>query len=153
MTAKEILTKIEDLIGRAKSAVFATISDKGEPHMRWMSPVLLPEREGVIYAVSSGNFGKVSDVNKNPAAAWMFQTATLNEVVNVSVHVHVVDNPSIKKEVMEKMGRRLHVFWKLKGNDTDFIVLETIIKEAVYFDPMKGKKTFVSFEGGKNGGK
>ena len=34
-------------------------------------------------------------------------------------------------------------FWKLKGEESDLIVLETIIEEAIYYRPMKGIKELV----------
>ena len=34
-------------------------------------------------------------------------------------------------------------FWKLKGDERDLVVLETIIDEAVYYKPMKGVKEVV----------
>jgi uncharacterized pyridoxamine 5'-phosphate oxidase family protein len=53
--------------------------------------------------------------------------------------------PIIKSEVMEHLAKRLTVFWKVNTEKTDFIVLETIIKEATYFQPMKGHKETVQF--------
>jgi hypothetical protein len=56
----------------------------------------------------------------------------------------VVDNPSLLSEVLESLGPFMRSFWKLKGEERDLVVLETIIEEAIYYKPMKGLKEVVT---------
>ena len=51
----------------------------------------------------------------------------------------------MKAQVMEAIGRKLTVFWKVNKQSTDFVILETIIDEACWFTPMKGEREVVSF--------
>jgi hypothetical protein len=56
--------------------------------------------------------------------------------------VNVVDNPSLKSEVLESIGKRLEVFWRV-NRKTEFLVLETVITEATFFRPLERKKEIV----------
>ncbi|MCP4402905.1 MAG: pyridoxamine 5'-phosphate oxidase family protein, partial [bacterium] len=76
---------------------------------------------------------------------WMIQTRALDRVINLKGKINVLENPSIRSEVMEHLGRQLTVFWRVNTEDTNFIVLETIIEEATYFRPMKGLKETITF--------
>jgi hypothetical protein len=67
---------------------------------------------------------------------WLFQTAELNRIVTVQGQMSVIDNPQLKSEVLESIGRRLEVFWRV-NEKTDFIVLETAIERISVFQPMK----------------
>jgi len=52
-----------------------------------------------------------------------------------------VDNPSLRSEVLEIVGPRLHAFWKVCADERDLLVLETIIIEVgIFYMPMKGSK-------------
>jgi pyridoxamine 5'-phosphate oxidase len=145
MTKKEIMLKIDELLDNSNCAILSTVSSDKKPHLRWMCPTIFPDMEQMIYAVSSADFHKVEDLKKNSSASWMFQTKELNEIINVSGKINILDNPSMKSMIIEKIGNRLHAFWKLKKDSSDFIVLETVIENAVYFNPMKGEKEVVKF--------
>ena len=145
MDQREIMYKVEQLLEDSKTGVLATIEKDGTPRMRWMTPIILKGRPDVLFAVTSPDFGKVLQLVMHPDVEWMIQTRSLNEVVNLRGKINVLDNPAIKSEVMEHLAKRLTVFWKVNTEKTDFIVLETIIKEATYFQPMKGHKETVQF--------
>ncbi|MGR3220872.1 MAG: pyridoxamine 5'-phosphate oxidase family protein [Candidatus Anammoxibacter sp.] len=145
MTKKELIERIFFVIDDAKTAVLAVTDTNGAPHMRWMSPVLLPSRPEILYAVTSPDLSTAKQTGKHPDVEWMLQTRALNEVILLRGKINMIDNPSLKAEVVQAIGKRLHLFWKLEKNKTDFIVLETIIDEGVYYLPMKGKKEIVPF--------
>ena len=75
----------------------------------------------------------------------MFQTPSLDEVVSVRGAINVVENPSLRAEVLEVIGPRLRTFWKLARDDRDIAVLETIVEHATRFLPMEGRKEVVHF--------
>jgi len=52
--------------------------------------------------------------------------------------MYAVDNPSLRNEVLETMGRRLTAFWQQSADTASFVVLETVLAEAAYYLPMKG---------------
>ena len=147
MTKKELIDRIVFILEDAKTAVLATTDTSGPPCMRWMSPVLFPSRPGVLYAVTSPNLAKARQIEKHPDVEWMLQTRSLNEVILLHGKINMIDNPSLKAEVMQAIGNRLHIFWKIEKESADFIVLETIIDEGIYFLPMEGRKEIVSFRG------
>lgn len=146
MNQRELLGKLEAIIQDAKTGVLATVDSGGWPHMRWMTPAVLRDRPGAIFAVTSPAFAKMAQLDNSPQVEWMIQTRALDEVINVRGEVNVVDNPSLKREVMEQIGRRLTVFWKASREHTDFVVLETVIEEARYYLPMLNQSETVSFE-------
>jgi pyridoxamine 5'-phosphate oxidase len=84
-------------------------------------------------------------VRKNPRVEWMFQTPTLDEIVSIRGAINVVENPSLRAEVLEVLGPRLTTFWKLAHDPRDLVVLETVVEEATHFLPMQGRKEVVHF--------
>jgi pyridoxamine 5'-phosphate oxidase len=145
MDQHEIMYKVEQLLEDSKTGVLATIATDGKPRMRWMTPTILKGRPGVLFAVTSPDFTKIVQLESHPDVEWMIQTRSLNQVVNLRGKINVIDNPSLKSEVMEHLARKLTVFWKVNTEKTDFIVLETVLSEATYFQPMKGTKEHVRF--------
>jgi general stress protein 26 len=143
MTKQEILNTLEMILGEAHTAILATTDRDGRPHIRWMTPAFLRGRTGAVYAVTSPRFNKAAELQSHPEVEWMFQTPILDTVVTVRGRINLVDNPSILAEVLETLGPFMRSFWKLKGDESDLIVLETIIEEAIYYKPMKGIKEVV----------
>lgn len=146
MNQKELFSKVQQLLDDAKTAVLSTVDTDGGPHMRWMTPGILRSRPGVIFAVTSPSFAKVAQLTNNPEVEWMFQNRSLTEVVNLRGRINVLDNPSLKTEVIQAVGRRLTVFWRAAQENTDFLVLETVPISAQYMMPMRGVKEIVTFE-------
>ncbi len=146
MDQHEIMYKIEQILEDSRTGILATIDADGKPRMRWMTPAILKGRPDVLFAVTSPDFAKITQLRSHPDVEWMIQSRALDRIVNVRGKINVLDNPSIRSEVMGHLGKRLTVFWKVNIEKTDFIVLETIIEEATYFRPMKGYKATVRFE-------
>ncbi|MBN2441098.1 MAG: pyridoxamine 5'-phosphate oxidase family protein [Spirochaetales bacterium] len=145
MTKHDVMSKIGTLLGEVKTAVLATSDKDGNPHVRWMCPCIFSNRENTLYALSSPHFAKIMQLKENPRVEWMIQSKSLDEIVTLRGKVNIIENPSLKGEVMALVGKTLHVFWTLTGKATDYLVLETIITDAVYFRPMTGQKTAISF--------
>ena len=146
MNQHEIMYKVEQILEDAHAGVLATIDDQGNPRMRWMTPAVIKGRPDVLFAVTSPDFQKVVQLNQHADVEWMIQTRALDQLVNLRGKINILDNPSIRSEVMEQLAKQLTVFWRVNTEKTDFIVLETIIEEATYFRPMKGYKETVRFE-------
>ena len=148
MDKREILDQLESLLAESKVAVLATVDPESGPAVRWVTPVLIPGRSGYIYALTSPGFRKVSHIRSNPMVEWMVQTKDLNKIVTVKGRAEVLDNPSLKSEVLEAIGPRLEVFWRVNP-ETEFVVLETEILSITYFPAMRKEKVTVDF--GVNG--
>ena len=145
MDRKKFTALIDGIFEDAKTAVLATVDSDGRPHMRWMTPTLLGDRKGAIYAVTSPDFAKIAHLSENPKVQWMFQTRLLNRIATATGLVNIIDNSAMKAEVIEGIGRRLNVFWRVNKDPSKLVVLETVIEEAAYFEPMKGLHEPVSF--------
>jgi pyridoxamine 5'-phosphate oxidase len=145
MTKQDVMYKIEQILETTHAGVLATLDQDGNPRMRWMTPAILQGRADVLFAVTSPDFQKVVQLETHPEVEWMIQTRALDQIVNLRGKMNVLDNPSIRSEVMEHLGKQLTVFWRVNTEKTDFIVLETIIQEATFFRPMKGYKETVRF--------
>lgn len=145
MDQHDMMYKVEQLLEDSNTGVLATVDNDGKARMRWMTPTVLKGRPGVLFAVTSPDFAKVVQLASHPDVEWMIQTRSLQQVVNLRGKINVIDNPSLKSEVMEHLAWKLKVFWKVNAEKTDFIVLETVITEATYFQPMKGIKETVRF--------
>ena len=145
MDQKGFSALVERIIDEAKAALLATVDADGRPHVRWMTPAVLPGRPGAIYAVTSPEFRKSRHLAANPKAQWIFQTKLLDRIATVNGLVNVVDNSAMKAEVLEGIGRRLTVFWKVNTDPSKLVVLETVIESASYFEPMRGKRELIDF--------
>jgi pyridoxamine 5'-phosphate oxidase len=84
-------------------------------------------------------------LDANNQVEWMLQTRALDQIINIRGGINVLDNPSLKAQVMEVIGKKLTVFWKVNKDKTDFVILETVIDEACWSAPVKGLKEVVTF--------
>ncbi len=142
---QEMMNKIETVLEDAKTGVLATVDAEGRPHARWMTPVVLAQWPQALFAVTSPDFPKILQLNANNKVEWLIQTRALDQIINVRGGINVLDNPSLKAQVMEAIGRKLTVFWKINKDKTDFVILETVIDEASWYAPMKGLREIVKF--------
>ncbi len=145
MNCQEMMRKIEFVIDDAKAAVLATVDDAGQPHLRWMTPAVLARWPQTLFAVTSPDFPKIAQLSSNRQVEWMLQTRSLDQVINLRGGINVLDNPSLKAQVMEAIGNKLTVFWRVNQAKTDFVVLETVISEACWSAPLKGLRETVVF--------
>jgi general stress protein 26 len=145
MDTCKLMAEVEQIIEDVKAAVLGTVDKNGKAHLRWMTPAVLDSRCNTLYAVASPGSTKISDLANNPDVEWLVQTRNLDKVIKLRGKVNVVDNPSLKAEVLEKLAGRLTVFWKVNPDKTDFLVIETILDEAEYFQPMLGLKKIIKF--------
>jgi len=140
MDNRSMLDALERVLSNSKVAVLATAGEDGRPSVRWMTPALVRGREGYIYAVTSPSFAKAREVGANANVQWMLQTKSLNEILNVSGEMQIVDNPAAKAEVLEALGGNLGTFWKVNPDETNLVVLETRITAATLFSPLTGDR-------------
>jgi general stress protein 26 len=145
MDNREVMSRVGAIIDAHGTGLLATVDEKGDPHVRWLTPAVLRDRPGALYAITAPKFAKVVQVRAHPRVEWMFQTPTLDEVITVRGPLNVVENPSLRAEVLEMLGPRLRTFWKLAHDARDLVVLETVIEEATRFLPMDGRKDTVRF--------
>ena len=139
MDKNEALSLLESLVEEAQVAVLSTVDPEGRPSMRWMTPGIVKGRPGSLFAVTSPHFRKVGHIEAHADVEWMIQTRDLNRICNVRGRVSPVDNPSLKSEVLEGIGKRLDIFWRV-NRKVDFLVLETVITEISAFRPLEQKR-------------
>jgi len=142
MDKNEALSLLESLVEEAQVAILSTVDTDGRPAMRWMTPAVVKGRPGSLFAVTSPHFRKVKHIESHPDVEWMIQTRDLNRIVNVRGRISPVDNPSLKSEVLEGIGKRLDIFWRV-NRKVEFLVLETVITEVSLFRPLEQKREFV----------
>jgi len=145
MNSREMMRKIETILEDAKAGILATTDAQGQPHARWMTPVLLDQWPESLFAVTAPDFPKIMQLDANNRVEWMLQTRALDQVINIRGGINVLDNPSLKAQIMEAIGKKLTVFWKVNKDKTDFVILETVIDEACWSAPVKGLKEVVTF--------
>lgn len=145
MNAKELVSKIDVLIDESKSAVFVTLDDAGMSQSRWMTPVLIKHRGNCIYCFSAPGARKIKQIEVNDRVEWMIQRRDLREVVNLKGRCSVVNNPALKGELLEVLGPRVETFWRANAPSEDYVILETVIDEGEYFEPIRGRREKVEF--------
>lgn len=145
MDSRTMLDALERVLESAKIAVLATVDADGAPHMRWMTPAFVRGRDGFLYAVTSPDFDKAKEIEANAQVEWMVQSKSLNEIIQVTGSMAIIDNPSAKAEVLEAIGGHLGTFWKMNPDQSKMVVLETSIEEIKQTKPISGERNVVSF--------
>ncbi|NUM35525.1 MAG: pyridoxamine 5'-phosphate oxidase family protein [Candidatus Brocadiae bacterium] len=141
----QMFYKITKMLEEVRTGVLSSLDKNGKPHMRWLTPAILKGRPGAIYAVSCPKFDWVQSIYEKPCVEWMIQKPSLNEIMRIKGQMRILDNPSLKAEILQEIASRLVVFWKINTSSTDFVVLETVVEEASHFLPMQGIQTIVKF--------
>lgn len=152
MDSRSMMDALERVLDGAKVAVLATVDSEGRPHMRWMTPAFVRGREGFLYAVTSPDFAKARDVEANAQVEWMVQSKSLDEIVQVTGSMAIIDNPSAKAEVLEAIGGHLGTFWKMNPDQSKLVVLETTIDQIALTKPITGEKSVAEIGGGNGEG-
>ncbi|MFA5851787.1 MAG: pyridoxamine 5'-phosphate oxidase family protein [Spirochaetales bacterium] len=138
MNDESVLRKVKDLLSESGVGIFITLSDKGKPCSRWLTPVFLPRLPGALYAVTSKESRKVRQLETNPNVSWSFQSASLDKIATLTGTAEIVKDPSLAAEVLEAIGPHLEVFWTYMGDPKKLVVIETIIESASWFKPLGG---------------
>jgi general stress protein 26 len=144
----EFFNRLEAIIAEVGTAILANIDEDAGPRMRWMTPATLKGRPGCIYCVGAKDSRKIMGLRLNPNVEWMIQSKNLDCIINIKGTVNILDNPSIRTEIIHAIGPKLGVFWKTNLEDTEFLVLETVMDEATLYEPMLCKSRKVSFREG-----
>ncbi len=145
MTQHEIMRELAEVIADAKAGVLATVDEHGNPHVRWMTPAILKDRQSALFAVTSPRLTKLQQLKANPRAEWMIQSLSLGTVITVRGAVNLLDNPSLKSEVLEELGPRLQTYWHVSPDAPELVVLETVIDEIDQFHPLRNHHVTVKF--------
>ncbi|HOB20308.1 MAG TPA: hypothetical protein PKO35_06380, partial [Candidatus Atribacteria bacterium] len=88
---------------------------------------------------------KTKQIMHRPDGVWMVQTRDLDQIITARGKINILDNPSIKSEVMESAGDKLTMFWTLNRDISEYVVLETVLEEAEFYQPLKDIRQFVRF--------
>ena len=145
MDQQKFISKLAEIIDASNAGILSTRDENGITHIRWMTPILIRGRKGVIYAVTPQNSRKVQHILHNPDVTWMIQTRSLSQVINIYGKTNVIENPSLKTELLETVGDRLTMFWKINEEIDEFVVLETVIEKASNYEPLKGSSYTIQF--------
>ncbi len=141
-----MLDVLERILEKSHVAVLSTVDGDGRPRSRWMTPAVVRGRRGFLYTVSAPHFEKIEQIQKNSSVSWLLQTRALDEVLEVVGKARIIDNPALKSEVLEAIGGHLTTFWRVNPDETELIVIETVIDELTYLEPMKGEKVRSTLE-------
>lgn len=144
MDVHEAFSVLDGVLEESGTAVLATLGSGGEPRLRWMTPLLIPGRTGFLYAVTSPRFEKKTQLDADPRAEWMVQTRALTKVLNLRGRIQILESPQVKSEILEQIGGRLSTFWRVNPEAEDLVVLETVLEEIRYFEPMTGRRETVT---------
>jgi general stress protein 26 len=71
MDSREVMKKVGAIIEAHGTGLLATVDEEGDPHVRWLTPTLLPDSPGALYAITAPKFAKVLQVRahrRDPAS-------------------------------------------------------------------------------------
>ncbi|MCE1245916.1 MAG: pyridoxamine 5'-phosphate oxidase family protein [Firmicutes bacterium] len=145
MTKRELIQILEIMIDETRVGILSTADEKAKPHITWLTPALQAGRPDAIFSITGAATKKVANLKENPHCQWVFQNRSISEVLTLNGVTNIIDNPSLKTEIIQSIGKKLTVFWKLNQDMADYVVLETIITDASYFRPSDGMRESVKF--------
>lgn len=145
MDQREFINKIDQILENSKTGILTTVDAKGRPYSRWMTPVVLKSVGPAVFAFSIPGAKKIEHIRKNPEVQWLIQTKDLREIVTINGRAEIVDNPSVKSDLLEVLGPRLTMFYKVNENSQEWVILETRIEEGTYFRPISGIRETTDF--------
>lgn len=82
--------------------VFATVDADGGPRMRWMGGLML-EEPFVIYMAAGAGSRKMAQLEANPKAQLMFQSADYSTVATLYGECVVVNEAALKQRIWKAM--------------------------------------------------
>jgi pyridoxamine 5'-phosphate oxidase len=144
MEMHALLDVMERVLDESPAAVLSTVDADGLPHSRWMVATVLRGRRGALYSVTATDVPKNEQIKNNPRVSWLMQSPSMSEVLEVRGKAEIIDNPALKSDVLEALGRNLSAFWRVQKSDFDFVVLETAIQDVTYMQPLKGEQSTAS---------
>lgn len=144
MDLNTMMDVVERILEESRGAVLSTVDDGGRPHSRWMTPVLLRGEKGALYSVTAPAMHKVDEIRANGHVAWLVQSKDFAKIVTLNGIATVVDNPALKSTVLEALGPALVTFWKINPEETELVVLETVVREATLTDTRSGTTDHVT---------
>ncbi len=145
MDQASAISALERIVDGNGTAVLANIDQEGLPRTRWMTPCVLRDQQGSLFALTSADFDKRAQIGANGHVEWLVTGANREEIVRVRGNALVVDNPRLKAEIVEALGARLAMFWRVSPDPDRLVVLETVITEISYYRPASGEKSRVAF--------
>lgn len=139
MELNALLDVVDRILDNAHTAVLSTTDSDGRPHSRWMTPTMLRGQVGALYAVTATDVRKTEHIRENDRVSWLIQSKSLDEIVEVHGKAAIIDNPTLKSDVLEAIGPHLTTFWKTNTDQADLVVIETAVERVDYLKPLKGE--------------
>jgi general stress protein 26 len=149
MDKSEVLRRVKSVISETRYSVMSTVDSDNRPQSRWMSSTLVSGDLGRLYCLAHPSSDKVKQLKKNNRAQWMFHRVNFNEVVWLDGVMNVLNSPSVKQQVFEKVADRALVYFKKFGKDPDFVVLELAVESVRYQQPTDDVDVTVKIGEGK----
>src|SRR5690554_2119325 len=115
MDQRELMGKLAEALDDANAGILSTLDENGIAHLRWLTPALMRGRKGLVYSLTSLDSKKIEHIRSNPNVTWIIQTRAVDQVITLYGKVNILENPSIKTEVLETVGNKLTMFWKING--------------------------------------
>lgn len=140
MNAADIIQSLERLISGSKVGLLTTVDQKGFPQTRWMTPALLQNRSGYIYAVTDPDSLKTAHIKEHPQVEWTFQSTVLNEVVSVTGRASLITDSELLENIMNEIGLNLQIFWQLSKDTKNIVIIETEIIGLSCFYPLRNER-------------
>jgi general stress protein 26 len=148
MTPNELLVEVDQILEDSKTALLATVDERGQPCLRWMTPRRLKTLPNLLCAVCEVGSTKVEHIRRRPEVTWLVQRASLDTVITLRGRSSVIEDAAMLQEFLDVAARDLFVIWRLHppGANNPFAMIETVIETASRFDSLTGKTTEFRFD-------
>jgi general stress protein 26 len=145
MDKTQFLKRMSEILEEVKVGVLCTVDAEQRPDARWMTFASLGGHGDFLYCVSSPQAQKCRELEQNSKVTVLLQTKDLNHIIKLKGIAQVVDNPSLRSEIIEALGKKLFTFWKINEQDSYFVVLEISLHQGQYLSALEGKSSVVEF--------
>ena len=124
--AIELAKKMAD---GTRPGVFATVDDRGMPHLRWMATLSLQDFP-LLYTITSPASRKLQHIKDHPNVSWMFSNEEMNVIVNIRGKARIADDSGKMQRVWKLLEDKSKAYFLSIATDgSGFAVIETEIED------------------------
>jgi general stress protein 26 len=127
--AEYVIDLAKKLADGRRPGVFATIDEKGMPHIRWMATLSLNDFP-LLYTITSPTSRKVQHIVNHPQVSWMFCNEEMNVIVNMRGRARIVTESGKIQQVWKMIEDKSRAYFlSISTDGAGFAVIETEIED------------------------
>jgi general stress protein 26 len=111
-----------------RPGVFATVDEKGRPHLRWMATLSLEEFP-LLYTITAPGSRKIDHIKRHPEVSWMFTNEEMNTIITINGKAQITTDSAKMNRVWKLLEDKSKAYFlSIQTDGPGFAVIETEIE-------------------------